>query len=172
MGWLRSNRPDDRSREPADRLATITPGVPGRCPVCDGFGYIDNIDLGHRYQIQHCKDCAHRWEYLFDEDGAVVGLTELDERGNPRTRTRIRPLRASAPSADLVDDAVDEDETAEEPAGPVAVTVDEVIDLREPAPVPPAPAPARAVEAAAVGATAPRPEEMSPAEWLRHSLGR
>ena len=64
--------------------------MPGHCPACDGLGYIDSIDIGHRYQIQHCKDCLHRWEYLFDGDGRVVGVTRLDEAGQPLTRSRIR----------------------------------------------------------------------------------
>lgn len=177
MGWLRSNRPEEAPGEPADRLAAITPGVPGHCPACDGLGYIDNIDLGHRYQIQHCKDCGHRWEYLFDEDGAVVGLTELDEHGQPRSRTRIRPLRATASAPDAagepagaavvegveVEDVEDVVELVEEPAeaDAPAPRVDDVIDLREPEPVP-----------AAAPVADPVPEQMSAAEWLRHSLRR
>lgn len=56
-------------------------GVPGRCPECDGFGYIDNIDMVHRYQRQHCRDCGHSWEFSFDEEGEVVG--EVDLTGSP-----------------------------------------------------------------------------------------
>lgn len=187
MGWIRSNRSDDGPEGHADRLASIAPGVPGHCPACDGLGYIENIDLGHRYQIQHCKDCGHRWEYLFDRDGAVVGLTELDDRGQPRSRTRVRPLRASpgSPGTEAVEDAgthadgvteaaegggtapeeaaSDADDAlidlVEEPAGDASAREDEVIDLRAPVPVPPAEA-------------ATRPEDMSPGEWLRHLLGR
>ncbi|HEU5083495.1 MAG TPA: hypothetical protein VFU14_09165 [Acidimicrobiales bacterium] len=176
MGWLRSNRPEAAPGDPADRLGAITPGVPGHCPACDGLGYIDNIDLGHRYQIQHCKDCGHRWEYLFDEDGAVVGLTELDEHGQPRSRTRIRPLRAAAAGPDAtgepagapvdeVDEVDDEQvvELVEEPtdADAPAPRLDDVIDLRDPEPV-----------AATAPAAEAVPEQMSPAEWLRHSLRR
>lgn len=165
MGWFRST-PSDGDGLPSieDRLASIGPGIPGRCPSCDGLGYIDSIDIAHRYQIQHCKDCGHRWEYLFDEEGTVVGLTELDASGQPVARTRVRPLRAAVPEpavpaeqplarteeppaerAPLVEtfDAVGDDSDDVE-AG------DDVIDLRD----------------------ASQPEHMSPAEWLRHSLQR
>lgn len=181
MGWLRSKRPDEAAGGPVDRLAAITPGVPGHCPACDGLGYIDNIDLGHRCQIQHCRDCGNRWEYLFDEAGAVVGLTELDEHGRPRSRNRIRPLRApgaaphplaapadteaAAPNDEVVDVVADvielaEERRADEAPGP---PVHDVIDLRDPDP---------AMAATSTVEPASAPEHMSPAEWLRHSLRR
>lgn len=141
-----------------DRLAGIGPGVPGHCPSCDGLGYVDNLDIGHRFQIQHCKDCGHRWEYLFDAEGRVVGLTELDEGGQPVARMRIRPRAAAVagtdptpseaepePEAD-VEAVPDVDEVA---AGDEAQVTD-VIDLREPA----------------IDLT--EADQMSPAEWLRH----
>lgn len=56
----------------------ITPGVPGRCPSCDGFGYIEQIDLVNFWQSQHCRECGHRWEYQFDEDGHLVDMTDGD----------------------------------------------------------------------------------------------
>lgn len=101
-------RPHGRSRT----AWPIRPGVPGRCPACEGLGYIDSIDIAHRYQIQHCTVCLHRWEYLFDAEGAVVGLTELDATGQPVTRSRVRPVPGGI-----------EDEPA-----------DAVVDLRDPAP--------------------------------------
>lgn len=180
MGWFRST-PSEGDGLPSveDRLAGIGPGIPGRCPSCDGLGYIDSIDIAHRYQIQHCKDCQHRWEYLFDQDGAVVGLTELDDTGQPTARTRVRPLRASAPAvepapqvdltAPLAAEADDPDlqpaATAVEVAEPVgtievAEDAEEVLDLRDPVVEPVVePVPASI-------------DEMSPAEWLRHSLRR
>lgn len=157
MGLFRS-RPsegDEARPAPEDRIASIGPGVPGRCPRCDGLGYIDSIDIGHRFQIQHCKDCQHRWEYLFDADGAVVGLTELDGAGQPlsRTRVRTRPLLDAPPAPRL-------------PTAPKLPTdpapADDVIDLRD---RPPAPAEQPDEDAE-------RPGHMSPAEWLRHSLRR
>jgi hypothetical protein len=156
MGFFRS-RPsvDDEGRPtPEDRLASIGPGVPGRCPRCDGLGYIDSIDIGHRFQIQHCKECQHRWEYLFDAEGAVVGLTELDGSGQPLTRTRVRPRPLlDAPQAPKLPSA---------PRLPAdEAPADEVIDLRDPAPSPEEP-----VEDAAPAG------HMSPAQWLRHSLRR
>ena len=160
MSWFRKSTQPDRAAAPdtEDRLATIGPGVPGRCPSCDGLGYIDTIDLGHRFQIQHCKDCGHRWEYLFDAGGRVVGLTELDERGQPVARTRVRPRPAPAapPSPGPVPVSVSE------PTEPLSVESDaedtDVIDLRDPVaePVPPDAAPPTMTD------------EMSPAEWLRH----
>jgi hypothetical protein len=162
MGWFRnSTQPEDGGAPaPDDRLAAIGPGVPGRCPSCDGLGYIDAIDIGHRYQIQHCKDCGHRWEYLFDAGGRLVGLTELDERGQPVARTRVRPR--PAPAAPPPPEPV----SVSEPTEPLSVETDaedtDVIDLRDPiaGPVPADPAPPTT------------PEEMSPAEWLRHSRRR
>ena len=54
----------------------VQAGVPGRCRVCDGFGYIDRIDMVNRFQTQHCLDCGHAWEFSFDEEGAVIDLTD------------------------------------------------------------------------------------------------
>lgn len=155
MGLFRSRPPAQGEKRPSpeDRLASIGPGVPGRCPRCDGLGYIDSIDIGHRFQIQHCKDCAHRWEYLFDAEGAVVGVTELDGSGQPLTRTRVRRplLDAPRPGPTLPT-------TPRLPADPAPA--DEVIDLRDPAP------------ADEPSDDAPPADHMSPAEWLRHSLRR
>lgn len=162
MGWFRSRSTDggdDTSFE--DRLVGIGPGVPGRCPACDGLGYIDSIDIGHRYQIQHCKECLHRWEYLFDADGVVVGLTELDSAGQPVARARVRPLRATAAAAPAVPPV--------DPAPPVAVEAgaeaeaeaeadeDLIVDLRDPE--------VRDTPVVDV----PPPEQLSPAEWLRQA---
>jgi hypothetical protein len=157
MGWFRGTRQD--GQEPAlsfeERLALVRPGVPGRCPECEGLGYIDSIDIGHRYQIQHCKDCLHRWEYLFDGDGVVVGLTELDPSGKPVARSRVRPLRA-APAATTPDPDPDPDpETA-----PADDEVEVVVDLRD----------SEAAEPEVADATGA--EHLSPAEWLRRSAHR
>lgn len=66
----------------AERRPRLHAGVPGRCPLCDGFGYIDNIDMVNRHQRQHCRDCGHSWEFDFDEDGEMVGelTSEIDLR--------------------------------------------------------------------------------------------
>ncbi|HAS12760.1 MAG TPA: hypothetical protein DCS55_19955 [Acidimicrobiaceae bacterium] len=169
MGWFRSTRGggDEPSASFEERLAQISPGVPGRCPACDGLGYIDSIDIGHRYQIQHCKDCLHRWEYLFDPDGTVVGLTELDDAGRPVARSRVRAQRAAPTAADEVDDV---DEVDDEP--------DVILDLRDGAPAAPDDADASAPDAddaeddAGVTAEAAEPGQLSPAEWLRRSVQR
>ena len=154
MGWFRSTQEGGDEALPSfeERLALIRPGVPGHCPACDGLGYIDSIDIGHRYQIQHCKDCLHRWEYLFDGDGLVVGLTELDQAGQPVARSRVRPLRA-APAPPEVEVEVDD-----EP--------DVIVDLRDGTPA----EPVEAVVGDAVETT--EVTELSPAEWLRRSLQR
>lgn len=152
MGWFRRSAAAGDEGGPSfeERLAQISPGVPGHCPECDGVGYIDSIDIGHRYQIQHCKACQHRWEYLFDSDGAVVGLTELDDAGQPVTRSRIRPDRTTpAP-----------DESGASP-GRVALPVDDPddpdeLDLRDPP------------DAPVLDLT--ETQDLSPAEWLRRSL--
>ena len=153
MGWFRRTpaEQDDVTPSFEDRLAQIGPGVPGHCPACDGLGYIDSIDIGHRYQIQHCKDCLHRWEYLFDGDGNVVGLTELDRDGRPVTRSRVRASRdvpATPASA----------APAPEPEPDPAIEADVVVDVR--------------VEVVARTAVPDEPTELSPAEWLRQSARR
>jgi hypothetical protein len=149
MGWFRDREQPEEDATPSfeARLAAIGPGVPGRCPACDGHGYIDRLDIGHKFQIQHCKDCGHRWEYLFDADGHVVGLTELDHAGQPVSRTRVRrPAVVDARSADE--------------AG------DDVVDLRDPAPEPSPPTPPSPSTAPAEAT------HLSPAEWLRQSIRR
>lgn len=79
MGWFRRSRATDQA-EVTDAApvqeAAIHAGVPGRCPVCDGFGYIDNIDLRNRIQTQHCRECRHVWEFSFDDEGVVIDLRD------------------------------------------------------------------------------------------------
>jgi hypothetical protein len=36
-------------------------GRPGRCPECNGRGYLDHIDLIDRVMYQHCTECRHSW---------------------------------------------------------------------------------------------------------------
>lgn len=36
-------------------------GRPGRCPECNGRGYLDHIDLVDRIMYQHCTECRHEW---------------------------------------------------------------------------------------------------------------
>lgn len=145
MGWFRSAPERRGDASSPDRLAQIGPGVPGHCPACDGLGYIESIDIGHRYQIQHCKDCLHRWEYLFDDDGTVVGLTELDPDGRPVTRSRVRVDRDTPAPVLAVD----------QPDG-IAVVVDVRDQVVAPPPV------LRLSEE----------EQLSPADWLRRSVDR
>ncbi|MFP5578142.1 MAG: hypothetical protein ACLGIZ_07865 [Acidimicrobiia bacterium] len=145
MAWFRSAARDEGTPSPSfeERLAQISPGVPGRCPACDGLGYLDNIDIAHRYQIQHCKDCLHRWEYLFDDHGKVVGLTELDADGRPVTRSRVRPTR---PAPVL-------------PTEPAPVDAgNEIVDVRDEA------------VAAPDELDLTEPSQLTPAAWLRRTL--
>ncbi len=37
-------------------------GMPGRCPECGDFGYLDKVDLVNEVMVQHCPTCWHRWE--------------------------------------------------------------------------------------------------------------
>ena len=82
MALLRRNRAAEAAgaattAEPEPRSrAAVQAGVPGRCPVCDGFGYIDHIDMVNRTQAQHCRECGHPWSFSFDEDGDVIDLTD------------------------------------------------------------------------------------------------
>ncbi len=69
----------------AERRPRPHAGVPGRCPQCDGFGYIDNIDMVNRHQRQHCRDCGYSWEFDFDEDGEMV--EEIDLRNGATSAT-------------------------------------------------------------------------------------
>lgn len=164
MGWFRRRAADDGDAAPSfeDRLAQIGPGVPGHCPACDGLGYIDDIDIGHRYQIQHCKDCRHRWEYLFDGDGTVVGLTELDRNGHPIARTRVRPERPAperpAP-APVLPRPPTPTPTVQLPAAE-GDGADEVVDVRD------------EIVATPEVLDLTEPSELSPAAWLRRSLRR
>jgi len=170
MGWFRSSAAPEGQRVPTfeERLAAIGPGVPGHCPSCDGLGYIDDLDLGHRYQIQHCKTCGHRWEYLFDRDGHVVGLTELDDAGQPVARMRVRRPEQWAEAPDPEPEPAPPVVVAEAPRLPVepAPVIDlrdhDVIDLRDTD---------RAGAAAGVDDRRD-PDRMSPAEWLRHAVRR
>ena len=73
--------------------AAVEAGVPGRCPACDGFGYIDHIDMVNRIQTQHCRDCAHRWEYGFDEAGHVVEVIDLTDSAMASDPSAAESLR-------------------------------------------------------------------------------
>lgn len=75
MSLLRRHKPRTaESIGAADQR--LVAGEPGRCPACGGFGFIDRIDMINRFQIQHCPDCRHRWEYTFDHDGVIIDLTD------------------------------------------------------------------------------------------------
>ncbi len=67
-----------QATESTEQHAGIHAGVPGRCPTCDGFGYIDHIDMIHKYQRQHCRACGHVWEFTFDEAGDVLDVTDIE----------------------------------------------------------------------------------------------
>jgi hypothetical protein len=36
-------------------------GRVGRCPKCDGLGYLDRIDVIDRIMYEHCTECGNRW---------------------------------------------------------------------------------------------------------------
>ncbi len=79
----RKRAPDAPVVEAPKPPPPITIGTPGRCPVCDGFGFIDVIDVVHNFQEQHCKECNHVWEYHFDAEGHVIDLTEHADAPDP-----------------------------------------------------------------------------------------
>lgn len=74
---------EDAPRPPSPAPAPkFEPGVPGRCPECDGYGYVDHIDMVKQYQAQHCRSCGHQWEFSFADDEPVgaepVGADVID----------------------------------------------------------------------------------------------
>lgn len=88
----------DATESAEERFAAITPGVPGRCPECDGFGYIDHADLVSHTQVQHCRDCSHRWEYRFDAAGNLLEIDDLRDPGTPPERIRYIDLTEHGPA--------------------------------------------------------------------------
>ena len=74
---------DDASSAQEPKRSAVQAGVPGRCPTCDGFGYIDRIDMVNRNQTQHCLECGHVWSFSFDEDGEVIDLTDSATERSP-----------------------------------------------------------------------------------------
>jgi uncharacterized protein (DUF983 family) len=36
-------------------------GRPGRCPKCEGRGYLDRIDVIDRIMYEHCTECGNQW---------------------------------------------------------------------------------------------------------------
>ena len=49
----------DEREEPAQRRREW--GFPGRCPACDGPGYLDRIDMVNLVMYQHCPSCGEQW---------------------------------------------------------------------------------------------------------------
>jgi hypothetical protein len=37
-------------------------GMPGHCPECGAFGYLDRIDLVAEVMHQHCPSCWNHWK--------------------------------------------------------------------------------------------------------------
>lgn len=119
-----SEATDDRGGE---RHSTITPGVPGRCPECDGFGYIDHADLVHHTQMQHCRECGHRWEYQFDADGVLVEMIDLRGPDTPPERVRYIDLTDDA-APTVPDDPPARATSPGEPTAPRAAADEETYD--------------------------------------------
>ncbi len=78
---LTDTEPDEptQSDGTTEHQAAVHAGVPGRCPTCDGYGYIDHIDMVHKYQRQHCRTCGHVWEFTFDDAGDVLDFTDIED---------------------------------------------------------------------------------------------
>lgn len=46
-------------------------GLPTRCPQCEGWGYLDRLDLVDRVMQLHCPTCHFRWEISEDQIDAI-----------------------------------------------------------------------------------------------------
>ena len=61
MGLFKKNQSDDvvdlRETHQAQRF-----GYPTPCPVCNGPGYLDSIDLTQRVMYQHCPSCFTKYQ--------------------------------------------------------------------------------------------------------------
>jgi hypothetical protein len=54
-------------------------GMPGRCPECGGYGYLDRIDLVDEVMHQHCPSCWHHWKVSKREiEVSAARAAELD----------------------------------------------------------------------------------------------
>lgn len=51
-------------------------GVPTLCPRCDGWGYIDRLDLVDRVMRLHCPSCHFHWEVSEAQIDAAKALAE------------------------------------------------------------------------------------------------
>jgi len=93
---LRFDDPDAVDDPLFARYATITFGAPGRCPECDTFGQIEREDLFGHWQNQRCPSCGTRWQYRFDDAGAIQEVREVvpEEELDLRGAAAIRAIEA------------------------------------------------------------------------------
>jgi small neutral amino acid transporter SnatA (MarC family) len=49
-----------------DKLEEQPAVLPAACPMCDGPGYLDSINLVHDFKTQTCQSCGHRWDSPID----------------------------------------------------------------------------------------------------------
>lgn len=49
-------------RAGGSRRSSAVWGMPGACPRCGDYGYLDHIDLINEVMLQHCPTCWHRWK--------------------------------------------------------------------------------------------------------------
>lgn len=69
-----------------DESPGYTFGVSAPCPSCGGPGYIEHTDFDHRYQVEHCKQCGHKWSLTFNAEGALVHMAD-ETASEPSVRT-------------------------------------------------------------------------------------
>jgi hypothetical protein len=88
MSWLaRSSRPEPVRAAPKPPPQSRL-GEPGTCPECRGQGFLDHIDLTHRRQIQHCKECGHRWTIALPDHDPEPAFIDLNYPAKARRAER------------------------------------------------------------------------------------
>ena len=60
--------------------------LPKPCPLCNGPGYLEVVDVVHAVKHEACRRCGHRWDTHFGTPQAAVASRPL---GSNSTRTNL-----------------------------------------------------------------------------------